>query len=116
MWDHTYRRSSPTGCRPAWVPTSGSDRAGLLPRGTIDGIGHVGFLLFEHGQARGGFGHTLEHEPLDQGSLAPIVRVGFQHQFDARYVTHKTIGAQAHGSIFKGVVADLLRIGLGDYP
>ena len=81
----------------------------------IDGIGHVGFLLFEHGQPRGGFRHALEHQTLDQGCLPPIVCGGFQHQFDARLVTHEAIWSQAHGIIFKQWSAKKLEFGILTY-
>ena len=85
-------------------------------QGAVEPVGHVGFLIFEHCQASGCLGDALHHQTFDVWRLAPVVRIGFQHQLDARLVAHEAIGPQADGLFLELLAADFLRIVLRHNP
>jgi hypothetical protein len=62
---------APLGARQRRFQLQGLIALDLFPERTIDGVGHVGFPVFEHGQWRRGVRHALEHQPVDRWHLAP---------------------------------------------
>ena len=88
----------------------------LFPQGAEEGVGHIGFLLFEHGQTRCGIRDTLQHQPFDVGHLAPVSGVRFQDEFDAGLIMHKAIRSQPNGLFLEFLATQLLGIILWDNP
>ena len=90
--------------------------AHFLSQRAKDAVGHVGFLPFQHGQARGRLGDTLHHQAFDMRGLAPVVRVRLQDYLDPRLMADQAIGARTDRLVLEGVAADGLDVFLGHNP
>src|SRR5262249_18181956 len=79
-------------------------------------IGKIDFPFLDHGQARGGFWHTFEDEPLHVGHLAPVGLVRLHHNLNPWSLADKLVGPQTDRTLLKGVISHLFDVLLGYDP
>jgi hypothetical protein len=77
--------------------------------------GKIRLLPLQHGQAGGALRHTLDNEPFDVGTLAPVLLERLQHQIPAWRVAHELIRPKANRMLFEPLRPDLLQVGFRDH-